>query len=192
MPEETQVETTETQETTEATATVETVKTPEELKAELEGAQARIAELNKENAKRRKDAEALEAAQAEAARKAAEEQGRFKELYDAEQKVVESKSAELESVTAKLAKANEILAADLEARIKSWPDEVKKLIPAGDGVDALTRFEKVSELAPLAERLMNAPARPGNSAGPTPQGGPTKDLQKQTSEAVARNIHSVF
>lgn len=193
MPEETQVETTETQETVETTETVEQVeKTPEQLQADLKSAQAQIHKLNQENAKRRKDAEAQEAAQAEAARKAAEEQGKFKDLYEAEQQTVAGKMAELETANTKLARYDEILSSDVDKRIEKWPDEVKKLVPSGEGVDALTRFEKVSELTPLAERLLNTPARPGNSAGPTPQGGPAGDLQKQTSEAVARNIHSVF
>lgn len=189
MPDETQAATAETQETTETTETVAQVeKTPAELKAELEGAQARIAELNKENARRRKDAEAQAAAQAEAERKAAEEQGQFKNLYETEKQTAASRAAELESATAKLDRANEILGSDIDKRIEKWPDEVKKLVPNGEGVDALTRFEKVSELAPLADRLMDVPARPGNSAGPTPSGGPGGANDKDAKEAHRRTV----
>lgn len=149
-----------------ADATGETAEAKaERIAKELEGAQKRIAELNKENEKRR-------LAEKDAAEKKLAEEGKLQELVELRATERDAKAAELETASQKLTRLNEILGADVDKRIEKWPDEVKKLVPTGEGVDALTRFEKVSELAPLAERLMNVAPRPGNGAGPTPSGGP--------------------
>lgn len=175
MPEATT--TTETVETTPETVTTETVTTEvaetpdtkaERLAKELSGAQAQIGKLNKENEKRRLD-------EKQAAEKKLVDDGKLQELADTRASERDAVTAERDVQAAKLNRLNEILGGDVDKRIEKWPDEVKKLIPSGEGVDALARFERVSELAPLAERLMNVTARPGNGAGPTPSGGPASN-----------------
>lgn len=157
----------------------------ERIAKELEGAQKRISELNKENEKRR-------LAEKDAAEKKLAEEGKLQELVELRAKERDEKATELEAASQKLNRLNEILGADVDKRIEKWPDEVKKLVPSGEGVDALARFERVTELQGLAERLMNVPARPGNGAGPTPTGGPTGADEKVAQAVEANRVRRVF
>lgn len=179
----------EVEETVETTETTEveqpqtpTGETPEQkaerISKELESAKSHIHKLNKENEKRRKDQE-------EADRKAAEEQGKFKELYETEQGKVTQLTTDHETAKEKLAKYETILSADIEARIKDWPEAVKKLIPLGEGVDALSRFESVTNHAELAQKLMDKPVNPGNGPGPRASGGPAGKQEKEASQQQA-------
>lgn len=193
MPEET-TETATVDEVTETAA--ETVaaanQTPEQLKAELEGAQKRIKELNTENAKRRKQQEEFETKQAAEEEERKKKQGEFEGLFNDEKQKTATLSAEVESSKEKLAKYETILSADIETRIKDWPDEVKNLIPTGDGVDALARLESLSKLSPLVQKLTAGPTNPGNGAGPRPSGGPGSADVKAAQDAAARQTRSAF
>lgn len=186
-------DTTETVDTT-ATETVETTpasvagKTPEQLQAELETAQKRIHELNKENEKRRKQADEQAKQQQEAEEKRLAEQGEFKTLADQRTAERDAVTAQLETAAGKLLRLNEILSADISRRIEAWPQEVKSLVPDGEGVDALQRLERITELEPLAQRLMKASAPGGNSAGPAPSGAAPEQIAEaqRTQRSITR------
>ena len=171
---------------------VETTQTPEQLKSELAGAQARIHELNKENEKRRKAQEAADAAAKTADEARLAEQGEFKTLAETRTAELAAATASLTSATDKLTRLDTIVGADIEKRVAAWPDEVKVLIPKADSADALTRLERVTELEPLATRLMTAKPAAGNSAGPVPGGARTPEMQKEAQQAQANATRRAF
>lgn len=175
-----------------APETTETVETPEAetldaaaLKAELEGAQKRIAELNKENEKRR-------LAEKAAAEQKLIDEGKSKELAETAQAERDAVIAERDALSEKVNKANELLNADIEKRIKDWPEEAKALLPNIEGVDALERLEQVARIEPLAKKLMDAPPKPGNGSGPTAVGGPSGVNEKALAEAAAEYTRRAF
>lgn len=191
----------ETTETVEAvtTETVEDVETgkdgkpfdPERAQATIEKLRAEIKTLKPvaTEAERLKQERAdAEAAQAEAQRKAAEEQGKFKELYEAETAKVTNSTNELTAAQEKLTRYDSLLAADIDNRIKGWPEEIAALIPSGDSVDALTKMEAISKLEPAAQRLMKAPAPGGNGAGPVASGMPDATDQQRNAVRQRHNI----
>jgi hypothetical protein len=178
MSETTETVDTATTETVGSTPAADAGKTPEQLAADLESAQRRIHELNKENEKRRKQAEEQERQQRTAEEKRLAEQGEFKSLAATREAERDAAQAELQSAAAKLARLNEILSADIAKRIEAWPLEVRGLVPDGEGVDALQRLERITELEPLAQRLMKAAAPGGNSAGPVPSAAPALTIEQ--------------
>lgn len=165
-------------EQTEAPATEATVQNQDvqnDAAQELAAARARIHELNQENEKWRK------------AKKTAEEQkqieaGEAKKV--AEQRAAERDTAigERDALQSQIKEAFDILNADIENRVKNWPDEIKDLIPSTEDADALSRMKQVTKLQPLADKLLNQAPRPGNSPGPTSTG----DAQENTQVAVSR------
>jgi chromosome segregation ATPase len=160
------------------TATAETAKTPEQLQAELQSAQNRIHELNKENEKRRKQQEELEKQQKAAEEERLAKQGEFQKLAETRTTELQTAQSELESANAKLTQYETLLGSDIDKRIEKWPEEVKALVPK-EG-DALQRLQEIKKLEPLANSLMSVPAAGGMRPGPVPSGRPSdvKDLPR--------------
>ncbi len=191
MPEDTTTATV-TEEEVVAPEMAETAETPEQetldsaaLKTALEGAQAQIAKLNKENEKRR-------LAEKAAAEQKLADDGKLKELAEQRAKERDDANADREALTEKVKKANEHLLANVKLTIEKWPDEVKNLVPLGDDADAFEAAEKVDSLKPLAEKLMNAAAKPGSSPGPVAQGGLGSINDATQKKSIAGQVKSVF
>lgn len=152
-----------------ATAIVE-ARTPEQTRNELDSANARILELNKENERNRRKQSEFEAAQKKADEDRLAKQGEFETLAKTREGERDTAQSELESAKAQIQRFTEIVSGDLNKRIEKWPDAVKNLVPKADGVDALTRLERIQELEPLALQLMTAPAVGGLRPGPVSNG----------------------
>ncbi len=152
----------------------ETVQIPA---AELATIRKALADANEEAKNRRLEIERRdrEAHAAEEARLA--KQGEFETLAKTRETERDEVKTQLQNRDERIQRYEAIVGQDLEARTKDWPKEVKDLIPSGENVDALTRLENINRLAPLAAQLMNAPARPGNGAGPVAVGARTVDDQ---------------
>lgn len=180
--------------TTDAPTTETPADTGDEVKlskADFEAMQSALRKANKEAETRRKELERIADEQAAAKETELAEQGKHQELAQKREKERDDARAEVQERDAKLSRYEEILGGNIEAQTKDWPEEVKALIPAGDGVDALARLEAVTKLSPLAEQLMDAPAKPGNGAGPTPGGIKPEDKEaarRAQAGALRRNF----
>lgn len=103
----------------------------------------------------------------EAERKAAEEQGEYRKLY-------EQATAKLGELTPKSQMADklaEMVNAQLKAEVDKWPEEVKALLPE-EPTDTVAFYEAVNRARPLAAKLAEADNRvpAGNGRGPKPSG----------------------
>lgn len=160
-----QTETVETVEVTpeaaESTETVETTQ-PEVLDAaalaiELKSAQDRIHTLNEENKTKRI-----------AADKALEQklisEGKSKE-------VAAAAIADRDSYKAKWEALNASSLEDVKVQVAKWPEEAKQLVTISDDADASELRAQIAKVQPIVDKLVGTPAKPGNGAGPTPQGG---------------------
>lgn len=130
--------------------------------------------LSAENYRRRK----AEKDQAAAAAKAEEERLAQQQEWQKLAEQRQARIAELEPLTERTSKLEAMLAEQLAAAIKEWPAELKQLDP-GDGADLLTRLDWMRKSQPLAQKLMERPATPGNMPTPKPNGG-----AKPTDEAA--------
>jgi hypothetical protein len=162
--------------------------TLEEAKAELERAREALKAANKEAKDRRLKLDEIEAEKQREAQErkkqdeeSARKKGEFETLATTYQGERDAARDELKSANEKLARYNELFSADIETRIKSWPDEVKVLVPKAEDADALARYERVMELMPLAEKLLGAPAKPGIAPAPgtAVSGAMTGDVRKE-------------
>ena len=135
-------------------------ETPEQLKARLDSAEARIKELNKENEKRRRQ-------QDEAEKAALAEQGKFKELFEQSQSELNALRNELAAKERAIAVrdvASEFnLPAELAARLK------------GDSIDELRADAK--ELAKFAQPRREPPPSEAQRSG-APQPGVLDDSRR--------------
>lgn len=103
----------------------------------------------------------------EAERKAAEEQGEYRKLY-------EQATAKLGELTPKSQMADklaEMVSAQLKAEVDKWPEEVKALLPT-EPTDTLALYEAVNRARPLAAKLTEVDNKvpAGNGRGPKPSG----------------------
>lgn len=174
-------------------------ETPEELRALVKKLEDEKAAVIRESMGRKTKLQELETAKQAAldAAKAAADQklideGKSAEVAMAAQAERDVAIAERDTYAAKVSKANELLSADIEKRIKDWPDEAKALLSDGEGVDALERLEQVAKVEPLANKLMDVPARPGNGSGPTATGGPAPANEKALAEAAMESTRRSF
>lgn len=124
---------------------------------------ARFDEVNK----KLRDLEAAATAQQKAAAKADEERMATQNEW---QKLAETRKAAIDELTgfAELAtKLSEMSAAQYEADIKDWPEQVKAMAP-DDDADILTKLAWMQKAKPLALELLKDKAPvPGN--GPRPK-----------------------
>lgn len=132
---------------------------------------SRLDQLNNELKALRAEQAQAQKERDEAARKAAEEQGKFKELYEGAQTQVAALAPKAE-LADKLA---EMVAAQLKAEVDGWPEEVKAILPT-DPTDILAFMDAVGKARPLAQKLSTAPTPPpaGNGRGPKPAGPKAK------------------
>ena len=132
---------------------------------------SRLDQLNNELKALRAEQAQAQKERDEAARKAAEEQGKFKELYEGAQTQVTTLAPKAE-LADKLA---EMVAAQLKAEVDGWPEEVKAVLPT-DPTDILAFMDAVGKARPLAQKLSTAPTPPpaGNGRGPKPAGPKAK------------------
>ena len=131
----------------------------------------RLDQLNNELKALRAEQAQAQKERDEAARKAAEDQGKFKELYEGAQTQVANLASKAE-LADKLA---EMVAAQLKAEVDGWPEEVKAVLPT-DPTDILAFMDAVGKARPLAQKLSTAPTPPpaGNGRGPKPAGPKAK------------------
>lgn len=154
-----------------------------ELAKQLEGAQARIRELNKENEKRRLE-------EKERKLKELEEQGKYKEILAERTAELEAIKAEKEKRDAYIEKADAVFRERLETEIKDWDDELKGLIDKD--ADVLQQLDLVNRLRKVHEKLAK-PVSAGNTSGPAPNGGlgqaeRAKEFKKNMLEQYRRNF----
>jgi hypothetical protein len=133
----------------------------------LEDAMRELKDLRKENAKRRKDAQAAEAERAEAERKQAEEQGEFKKLYEATLKA----KTELEA---------QVKAAERQAMQRKIADEVGLPAKFAGKIDGATEDEMRADAQAMADALpkpaTNNDAKQGKGGQPAKNyGGMSKE-----------------
>lgn len=125
----------------------------ESIDALPEWAKKHIKELRGESAKYRKTAKEIEAAQVEAQRKSAEEQGKFKELYEREMAEKEKLSLALREVELNTMRSKAVKAAGL-------PDEFATRLQ-GDTEEAM--LEDAKALAAVLRK--SNPQKVNNDAG---------------------------
>jgi hypothetical protein len=115
-------------------------------------AEGRLKALKAERAQRQAlEAElaAIKAKQEEDRVKAAEEQGRFKQLYEESNAERTAASVELEAYKAKEAARVEAQTAKATAAVEALPDNLKALVPQGLDADAtLAQVERLKALSP--------------------------------------------
>jgi len=126
----------------------------------------------------RKALEAAERARKEAADKALADQQQFQLLAD-------QRKAEIDALTPKAVLAEELatrVAAQLDAEVSAWPDEVRGMDPGGD---ILARLAWAEKARPLAAKLAEKTPVPGVGTNPKPAG---QAGTGQRSEAVQQQL----
>lgn len=121
---------------------------------------------------RRKTEAATAKAQEEAEAARLKEQGLWQKAAEQAETKVKELSPQLEAATAEVTRWREIVTAQIDSEIKTWPAEVLALIPAAD-TDPLARYDAVNRTRPLAAKLAGTPPPPGNGPNPRPVGGPS-------------------
>ena len=147
--------------------------------------QERVKGVCAENYRRRK----AEKDQAAAAAKAEEERLAQQQEWQKLAEQRQARIAEVEPLTERTSKLEAMLAEQLAAAIKEWPAELKQLDP-GDGADLLTRLDWMRKSQPLAQKLMERPAAPGNMPTPKPANGsgkPDDEAARQRQMRWAQN-----
>ncbi len=150
-------------------------------------AAANRVELNKLKAAQKKQDEAAQAL--EQARLA--EQGQFKELAAKH----ETRVKELEPLAERLAKLSELEHNRIDAMVKDWPEELKKLVPSRD-LDAEVRLAQVENLQPLLAKLQQQAQGqfPGNRPNP-PAASPSAAKQaaiEKDRQVYGRALRGMF
>jgi hypothetical protein len=126
----------------------------------------------------RKALEAAEKARKEAADKALADQQQYQTLAD-------QRKAEIDALMPKAVLAEELVArvaAQLDAEVSAWPDEVRGMDPGGD---ILARLAWAEKARPLAAKFAEKPPAPGIGANPRPAG---QAGTGQRSEAVQQQL----
>lgn len=164
MAEEQQTQTTEAKPTEQTSATTSAATEKTETPAEHMIPKSRFDAVNEELRKLKASASEQEAAAAK------EEEARL--ARDAEwQKLADSRKAKVDELTpkAELAdKLTEMVAAQYDAEIKAWPEQVKAMAPSNEA-SILTKLEWMQKAKPLAVELMGDKTPvPGNSRRPRP------------------------
>lgn len=172
-----------TQDDTKVETTNESNLNVDELRKELEGAQARIKELNKENEKRRLEEKERKVKELEA-------QGKYKELLAEKTEEFEALRAENEKRDAYIKKADTMFRQQLESEIADWDDELKELIDKD--ADVLEQLSLVNRLRKVHDKLKK-PTSVGNTSGPVPNGGlgqaeRSKKYREEVLEHYRRNF----
>lgn len=122
----------------------------------------------------------------EAERKAAEEQGKFRELY-------EGTTAQLSALKPKAELADKLaerFMKQLKAEVDAWPEEVKALLPA-EPTDVIAFEDAVIRARPLAKKLTAPVGGNGPSPKPSAPAGTTKasdDAKLQQSRFIHRQF----
>lgn len=138
---------------------------PNDVQSLPEWAKTLVTELRGENAKHRKAAKAAETAAAQAEEAQLAEQAKWQELAEKRQ----ARLTELEPLSDDMKALTESIAAQMNAEIADWPDEVKALAPEVE-VSPVVMLEFLSKHRPLAAKLAAPPAPNGNGPGPKPRG----------------------
>ena len=128
---------------------------------------SRFDEVNNKLRAMEEQAAKLQKDREEAERKAAEEQGEYRKLYEQ----ATQKLGELTPKSKALDALSEMVNAQLKAEVDKWPEEVKALLPT-EPTDTLVFYEAVNRTRPLAARLAEAETKvpTGNGRGPKPSG----------------------
>lgn len=130
---------------------------------------SRFDELNNKLKAMEEQAAKLQQEREEAERKAAEEQGEYRKLYEQ----ATAKVGELTPKSKMLDKLSDMVSAQLKAEVDKWPEEVKALLPE-ESTDTLAFYEAVNRARPLAQKLTEATTQPappaGNGRSPKPTG----------------------
>lgn len=133
-------------------------RSKEEILAELLKTREEKVHLHKVHEEMKKKAEKQAKAEEEAKKKALEEQGKFKELYEADHN-------ELEKLKARTVEMEAALKAYYDAEIESIPDNIKSLISEKDPVEkrltTLAGFKKAGLLTDKKKPGDGSPAAKG-------------------------------
>jgi hypothetical protein len=144
----------------------------------LEDAVKLIADLRKENAAARNKEKAAETAAAAAETERLKKQGEFQTLAEKREAELNTVKPQLETLQGRYDALSTLLSQQLETEIKDWPVEIKAFDPGKDApVEA--RMEWVSKSRALVEKLVGAPARPGNRPGPAASGPAGTDIKAE-------------
>lgn len=127
--------------------------------------QQMIKALRQENAGHRQAKTAAQEAARLAEEARLEQEREFEKLAQTRQERI----AELEPAAATAAKLTELIAAQINAEIANWPEEIKGLAP--QEANAETMLAWVQSARPLAAKLQDpTPPAPGNGSRPRPAG----------------------
>lgn len=130
-----------------------------------------------------------EKADAEKKQKELAEQGKHKELYEREAEARKSVEQQLKELQEKETKRLEALTASLDKRIAALPKELRELVPAGLGPDAMA--EQVTKLEGLGGAHGNqggysGAVRPGNHGALSPEQTAAKLKEQNLNHMLGR------
>lgn len=132
-------------------------------------------------ARERKSAEEKSAKERQAAeQEKLKAQAEWEELAKQHEQTVRDLSPQLETAQTRYTVLAERLNKQIDAGIKDWPAEARRMVPAGDDVAA--RLDAYENMRGLLEKGSLAPRQPGNAANPRPTSGP--DAGKKTEEML--------
>lgn len=93
----------------------------------------------------------------------AEEQGQFKDLYDAEKVKLSTMESELNTRNSRLTALETRVNAQIEAEVKDWPEEVKSMDPGTENLELRLAWAEKSR--PLAKRIREFDKAPDGEHG---------------------------
>jgi hypothetical protein len=150
--------------------------------------QQMIKALRQENAGHRQAKTAAQEAARLAEETRLEQERQFEQLAQTRQERI----AELEPAAATAAKLTELIAAQINAEIANWPEEIKSLAP--QEANAETMLAWVQSARPLAAKLQDPPtSAPGNGSRPRPAGPAGEQArQRQIAERERSFVQNRF
>ena len=150
-----------------------------------------LARQKREDEDKRKTAEAR--ARQQAAEEEARKAGEWQKLADTATAERDRLSAERESVAAERDALAAELEAEIKARLKALPDELRDLVPAD--ASPAQRFAALRKVEAAAKKLgAGAASTPGTPTGPRGAGGPavTQPNQADLIEQKRRKLGAIF
>lgn len=165
--------------------------TLEDLQRQLAEVQAKNAEVLADNLKYREERRQQNEATQAAEQQRLKEQGEFKQL--AEQSATRVK--ELEPVQERYEQLSGLLADQIKAQTKDWPQEVKDLLP-GKETAIEVRYAQMQKLQALADKVADQSQTqqrsqlPGNKPGPQPNQNSEQTHEQQVTEFRIRRKNS--
>ncbi len=139
---------------------------------------SRFDEVNKELQALRTAAQRREQEERTAADEQAKQKGEWERLATERQARLEKIESELPTVASRAEAYAAAMEAQIKARVKALPEELRDLMPEGD---VLTRYDQLGKLEAAAAKLTLAPPAP---RGTPPGGGRTTPSSAPNMDAI--------